>query len=75
MTGNIFDDNQIFHYQGQDFYDSPSTCYLLVPMRPNIQPKNYQLNEVGNMRSLTTLSLPCCWLISWKVENKKRKAS
>ena len=75
MTGNIFDDNQISHYQGQHFYDNPSTCYLLVPMRPNIQSKNYQLNEVSNMRSLTTLSVLGCWLMHWKAENEKKKAS
>ena len=71
MTGNISDEDQISHYLGQYLYGNPSTCYLLVPMRPNMQSKNYQLNEVSNMRSLTTLSLLGCW----KAENKKRKAS
>ena len=55
MAGNISDDNLISHYLGQYLYGNPSTCYLLVPMRPNMQPKNYQLNEVSNMRSLATL--------------------
>ena len=63
MTGNISDDNQISHYLRQYFYGNPSTCYLPVPMRPNTQSRNYQLNEVSNMRILTTLSLLGCRLM------------
>ena len=75
MTGNISDDNQISHYLGQYLYGNRSKSYLLVPMRPNMQSKNYQLNEVSNMRSLTTLSVLGCWLMHWKAENEKKKAS
>ena len=75
MTGNISDDNHISPYLGQYLYVNLSTCYLVVPIKPNMQSKNYQLNEVSNMRSLTTLSLLGCWLMHLKVENKKRKAS
>ena len=55
MTGNISDDDLISHYLGQYLYGNPSTCYLLVPMRPDMHSRNYQLNEVSNMHSLTTL--------------------
>ena len=75
MTGNISDDNQISYYLGQYLYGNCSKCYLLVPMRLNMQSKNYQLNEASNMHSLTTLSLLGCWLMHWKAEKKKRNAS
>ena len=75
MTGNISDEDQISHYLGQYLYGNPSICYLLVPTRPNMQSKNYQLNQVSNMCSLTTLSVLGCWLLHWKTENEKKKAS
>ena len=71
MTGNISNDNQISHYLGQCLYGNASTCYLLAPMRPNMQSKNYQLNEVSNMRSLTTLTIT--WLLLNALEGGEQK--